>query len=135
MSDMWDNKQANEEGWFVTKTGELYATPEFFGLAYDGKTWKPADKLALQFVQQKAREGSAYHIDALARIQLLCLPAPVREIQTLDVDAIHRQPDFLFHATLAHRTGVHVLVMWSLSAANDFPKSVGESRAGQTVYG
>jgi len=71
MSDAWSNVQAETEGWFVTKTGELYATPGFFGLAYDVKTWKPADKLALQFVQQKAREGSAYHIDVLARTQLL----------------------------------------------------------------
>ena len=79
MSD-WDNEQARREGWglFV-----LFEKPELqVGYDYEayfkephpfrgGRTLEDWDAAALRFVKDKAAEGSAYHIDALARIQLL----------------------------------------------------------------
>ena len=70
MSDEWDDTQAISEGWYISAidgqikrgfdiAGSSSASPEFL------------DQWVLAFVQQRAREGSAYHIEALARTQLL----------------------------------------------------------------
>lgn len=70
MSDEWDDTQASSEGWYISTidgqikmgfdiAGSSSASPEFL------------DQWALALVQQRAREGSAYHIEALARTQLL----------------------------------------------------------------
>lgn len=80
MSDAWSNAQAKEEGWYLIAFGghpeiqawydyELFTTkPHPFKTVGSYSTW---DLKALAFVQAKAREGSAYHIESLARTQLL----------------------------------------------------------------
>ena len=86
MSDRFDNKQALTEGWILMPDGggsfEIQSDdffekdngrPSPFGSMPEDppKAHAVCDAKALAFVQQKAREGSAYHIDALARTQLL----------------------------------------------------------------
>ena len=72
MSD-WDDTQARSEGWLLADEGNIiFALHGCFGLDMSRSTdYRPNDGLALAFVQQKANEGSAYHIEALARTQLL----------------------------------------------------------------
>jgi len=81
----WNQQQALREGWRLKKV--FLRTVIFaeitgpFGFRKSAKDEFPpirkwgdilaADAKALAFVRQKAREGSAYHIDALARTQLL----------------------------------------------------------------
>lgn len=74
----FDQDQAISEGWILygdTHSASVMAlaTSTFLGSAV-GNTIiareQSADALALQFVQQKAKEGSAYHIHALAITQL-----------------------------------------------------------------
>lgn len=76
--DGWDTQQAEQEGWFIFNPSEgdpslcAFHKSDFFrgeSLTIEGE--RLADAKALAFVQQRAREGSAYHIDALARTQLL----------------------------------------------------------------
>ena len=71
--DAFDDTQAEEEGWDITSGGiGVAAYFGHFGCASDDPiTRGTADALALAYVQQRAAEGSAYHIDALARTQLL----------------------------------------------------------------
>jgi hypothetical protein len=70
--DGWDLNQAIQEGWFIDSDNRIDARSKHFGcrLAFQ-ETYEPARARALAFVQAKAAEGSAYHIDALARTQLL----------------------------------------------------------------
>jgi len=74
--DGWDDNQARIEGWFVHEyAGEVGGITAFASSAFFREASYPkdgeADAKALAFVQQRAREGSAYHIEALARTQLL----------------------------------------------------------------
>jgi len=74
----FDQVQAISEGWILfgdTHSVSVTAlAPSTFLDTATGNTLKTreksADALALQFVQQKAKEGSAYHIHALAITQL-----------------------------------------------------------------
>ena len=74
----FDQDQAISEGWVLYRdTPSAFvmalATSTFLGSATGSNIIareKSADALALQFVQQKAQEGSAYHIHALAITQL-----------------------------------------------------------------
>ena len=85
MNERFDNTQAMAEGWILMPDGEGFEiqSDDFF-LEYNnnpnpfGSTTTDTaeqhvvcDAKALAFVQAKAAEGSAYHIDALARTQLL----------------------------------------------------------------
>lgn len=74
----FDNTQAREEGWELLMTSmrgpiiwEFYddMTCRLPGYSPDMSP-DQLDALALAFVQQKAAEGSAYHIEALAICQL-----------------------------------------------------------------
>ncbi len=73
----WSETQALREGWVVfDKQIEPYrryttrfGKPNPF-MKMPG-SWDEYCMRALAFVQRKAAEGSAYHIDALARTQLL----------------------------------------------------------------
>jgi len=65
--------QAYDEGWFLGVEGQsiwAYSNSVFYE-DLDRDDHESANRRALAFVQQKAREGSAYHIEALARTQLL----------------------------------------------------------------
>lgn len=70
----WDETQCNSEGWFLFKFENLpselraYSDSPFYKKA--GSINSKADELALQFVKDRAAEGSAYHIEALMLIQL-----------------------------------------------------------------
>ena len=73
-----NERQDHAEGWELCDEGDGEETPEIYALfGHFGcdlavkVSWAVADAKALAFVQQKAREGSAYHIEALARTQLL----------------------------------------------------------------
>lgn len=72
----WDGIQAENEGWFIFEFEATameicaYARSNF-QKSQSYKHYKNGDLAALAFVQQRAAEGSAYHIDALARTQLL----------------------------------------------------------------
>lgn len=83
---VWDDTQARSEGWLIKREGwtmwpvgfikdSRRKTIGVYSSDLDGydscTTLAEMDQCALAFVQQKAAEGSAYHIDALARIQLL----------------------------------------------------------------
>jgi hypothetical protein len=72
MSD-WDNTQARSEGWLlVDEDNVIVALNGCFGLDMNPSSdYRPSDARAIAFIQQKAKEGSAYHIEALARTQLL----------------------------------------------------------------
>lgn len=75
-SDGWDPQQAEQEGWFIW---HISVKGPFIGFKHErrlsgyksGMNASEYDALALAFVQARAAEGSAYHIDALARTQLL----------------------------------------------------------------
>jgi len=70
----WDNLQAEKEGWRI---GHTFNEGPFIGFMYEERLpgyepgMKPREFDAIAFVQAKAAEGSAYHIEALARTQLL----------------------------------------------------------------
>lgn len=70
----WDETQCNSEGWFLFKfenqLTELraYSGSPLFKKA--GNFSSKADELALQFVKDRAAEGSDYHIEALMLLQL-----------------------------------------------------------------
>lgn len=68
----FDRRQAFDEGWrFSGLATPLVARHGHFGC--DGQninTYPEADARALAFVQQRAAEGSAYHIEALMLTQL-----------------------------------------------------------------
>jgi hypothetical protein len=74
----FDPDQADSEGWILFgdthPVSVMALAPSTFWATATGNTFKTraksADALALQFVQQKAKEGSAYHIHALAITQL-----------------------------------------------------------------
>lgn len=73
-----NKQQAYAEGWDMCDVGNGEVTPKIFALfgrfgcgQAVNLSWAVADAKALQFVQAKAREGSAYHIEALALTQLL----------------------------------------------------------------
>ena len=76
MSD-WDNEVASNEGWLLY--GLLYGRPTIASGVNANRLlgWYPGfprhliDDLAVMHVQQRAREGSSYHVEALARTQLL----------------------------------------------------------------
>jgi len=68
MNEGFDNTQANEEGWCLQQTGIKRSIP-YIVRSYTRHFY--TDKEAKDHVQAKAAEGSAYHIDALARTQLL----------------------------------------------------------------
>jgi hypothetical protein len=80
MSDLksgWDHSQAHSEGWWLFELSkppiilsDSLTCKELPGYRATGDT-RALDALARAFVQQRAREGSAYHIEALARTQLL----------------------------------------------------------------
>lgn len=72
MSD-WDDTQARSEGWLLAdEDNVIVALHGCFGLDMSQSSdYRPSDARALAFVQQKAREGSAYRIEALARTQIL----------------------------------------------------------------
>lgn len=70
-----DDAQARSEGWNVFEWGR--EVPRILALSNSpftqGNTilqMNRADERALQFVQAKAAEGSAYHIEALMLLQL-----------------------------------------------------------------
>jgi|JI8StandDraft_1071087.scaffolds.fasta_scaffold232324_2 hypothetical protein len=75
--DGWSNARAYREGWKLAKLFNedtlriIGAEGGEFRRKYRGQGWPLINMKALAFVQQKAREGSAYHIEALARTQLL----------------------------------------------------------------
>lgn len=69
MSDEWDNTAARSEGWLLW-SGRGCIIPVFRAAFWTGE-WEASKGKALAFVQQCAAEGSAYHIEALARTQLL----------------------------------------------------------------
>ena len=70
----WDGTQARAEGWFLYEFTDLhlelcaYSRSSFHKQV--GVLFGDKDKLALQFVQDRAAEGSAYHIEALMLLQL-----------------------------------------------------------------
>ncbi len=77
MSEPWSNYQAIMEGW---RLRQLIHTNEIVGHYQTDHVlpgYRPTllmhqlDELALRFVQQRAAEGSTYHIEALARTHLL----------------------------------------------------------------
>lgn len=75
MSKGWCHKQSKLEGWILFSAQD--EVPEILGV-YGGQFHKDEDfslslssSRALQFVKEKAREGSAYRIEALARTQIL----------------------------------------------------------------
>jgi len=71
MSD-WDNTQARSEGWLLDEGNVIIALNGCFGLRlHQSSDFRPSDARAIAFIQQKAKEGSAYHIEALARTQIL----------------------------------------------------------------
>ncbi len=79
MEDEFVQDQANSEGWILSPSDThpasvLALAPSTFWDTATGNTFKTCEKsanaLALAFVQQKAKEGSAYHIHALAITQL-----------------------------------------------------------------
>ncbi len=66
-----DPYQSEEEGWFLTECNKICAFGGRFGCRADLlSTYPEADAKALAFVQRRAREGSAYHIEALMTAQL-----------------------------------------------------------------
>jgi len=73
----WDRDQARQEGWVLVSLFEedtpsiMGATGGVFHSNYVGEGWPTVDMKAVEFVKDRAAEGSAYHIDALARTQLL----------------------------------------------------------------
>lgn len=69
----WNKTQCRSEGWniYPDTTPFIGVWDGSLAVSTVGMTVVEADAKALAFVQQKAREGSAYHIDALARTQLL----------------------------------------------------------------
>ena len=80
MNEPWDNRTATEEGWYLIMINGRCTIQAYY--AFENQFNKPGpfvcgpgiegwDAKALQFVKYKAAEGSAYHIDALARTQLL----------------------------------------------------------------
>jgi len=76
--DGWDNSQATTEGWFLfspqdgcPSVSAFFESIFFSGISKTVEGERLADAKALAFVQAKAAEGSTYHIDALARIQML----------------------------------------------------------------
>lgn len=77
MSEDFDNTQAESEGWRLALGSGVASIGAGFESRHKlrGFRWHmtlhQADELARQFVKDKAAEGSAYHIDALARTQLL----------------------------------------------------------------
>jgi len=65
--------QAFDEGWRFSGSSTTIIVARHGGFGCDGQdtsTYAAADAKALAFVQQKAREGSAYHIEALMIAQL-----------------------------------------------------------------
>ena len=71
----WDGTQARAEGWFLYEFSDplplelsAYSLSSFHKQV--GVLNGDTDKLALQFVQDRAAEGSAYHIEALMLLQL-----------------------------------------------------------------
>lgn len=70
----WDGTQARAEGWRIYESKDrplqlwAYVGSSFHKRA--GTLFSGADKLALQFVKDRAAEGSAYHIEALMLLQL-----------------------------------------------------------------
>jgi len=77
MNEGFDNTQAESEGWRLDLWGGVASIGAGFESRHKlrGFRWRmtlhQANELARQFVRDKAAEGSAYHIDALARTQLL----------------------------------------------------------------
>ena len=67
-TDEWNDTQAFREDWYLSWPDE---TIQAYRLLLGETTWGQANQRALAFVQKKAAEGSAYHIEALARTQLL----------------------------------------------------------------
>ena len=72
MSD-WDDTQARSEGWLLVDEDKvIFALHGCFGLDMNQSSdYRLSDARAIDFVTRRAREGSAYHIEALARTQLL----------------------------------------------------------------
>ena len=72
MSD-WDDTQARSEGWLlVDEDNFIIALHGCFGLDMNQSSdHSPSDARAIDFVTRRARAGSSYHIEALARTQLL----------------------------------------------------------------
>ena len=68
MNDGFDNTQAYKEGWCLLQTGIKRSIPV---VVQSHTCYFYTDNGARDHVQRKAQEGSAYHIDALARTQLL----------------------------------------------------------------
>lgn len=70
----WDQACAMAEGWFIYRYDPICISATVPG-PFCSDHWTycrgEIDNRALAFVQQRAREGSAYHIEALARTQLL----------------------------------------------------------------
>lgn len=70
MSD-WDNTQAIEEGWYVSGVyGTIRPWEDTFQELtgwQEVRTWEALTELAIARVEAKAKEGSGYHIEALAR--------------------------------------------------------------------
>lgn len=73
----WQDSQAHREGWWLS---ELARTPCIFSCALTqsklpgyraGLNVLELNVLARNYVKEKAAEGSPYHIEALARTQLL----------------------------------------------------------------
>lgn len=68
MTPRFDNTQAFMEGWHITNH---YKQRIVQALSRQPRErWSEADARVLQFVKDKAAEGSAYHIEALAITQL-----------------------------------------------------------------
>ncbi len=68
MNDGFDNTQAYKEGWCLQQTG---IKRSILAIIQSHTRYFYTDKEAKDHVQRKAQEGSAYHIDALSRTQLL----------------------------------------------------------------
>lgn len=70
----WDETQGNSEGWFLFKFENQLTELRAYSLSsfhkQAGVLNGDADELALQFVKDRAAEGSAYHIEALMLLQL-----------------------------------------------------------------
>jgi len=75
----WTGQQAHREGWYVGTYSASEARYKLDIRAFSGhfgsvvgklSTFREADARALAFVQQRAAEGSAYHIEALMLAQL-----------------------------------------------------------------